>query len=134
VTTKPLKNNIAIHVIADGTINNYQSFTLDHPARIIFDLYSLKSPYKDQQIVEVGSKWIKRIRYFGHPDRVQLVLETENKYQKKYSALPTDTGLLIHVGKIPASSNQARQTESDDSSGTGQVTPAIELALADKLK
>jgi hypothetical protein len=121
VTARPLKNNIVVNVIADGTINNYQSFTLDHPARIIFDLYSLKSPYKDQQIVEVGSKWIKRIRHFGHPDRVRLVLETENIYQKKYSALPTDTGLLIHVGKIPASSNQANQTESDDSSGTGRT-------------
>jgi hypothetical protein len=125
VTARPLKNNIVVNVIADGTINNYQSFTLDHPARIIFDLYSLKSPYKDQQIVEVGSKWIKRIRHFGHPDRVRLVLETEKDYQKKYSALPTDTGLLIHVGKIPASSNQTRQTESDNNSGTertGQVT------------
>ena len=122
VTATPLKNNIAVNVIADGTINNYQSFTLDHPARIIFDLYSLKSPYKDQQIVEVGSKWIKRIRHFGHPDRVRLVLETENHYQEKYSTIPTDTGLLIHVGKIPTSSNQARQIESDDSPGTGQVT------------
>jgi hypothetical protein len=46
---------------------------------------------------------------------------SDTKPQKKYSALPTDTGLLIHVGKIPASSNQAGQTESDDSSGTGRT-------------
>ncbi len=101
VTATPLKNNIAVNIIADGTIKNYKSFTLDHPARIVFDLYNLKSPYKEQQIIEVGSKWVKRVRHFGHPDKVRLVLETEDNYQKKYSALPKDTGLLIQWATSP---------------------------------
>ena len=50
------------------------------------------------------------------------MLETEGDYKNQYSAIPTDTGLLIHVGKIPPSSNRALQNESDQSSGTGQVT------------
>jgi hypothetical protein len=37
------------------------------------------------------------------------------------TALPTHTVLLIHLGKIPASSNQARQTESGDSHRTGRT-------------
>jgi hypothetical protein len=88
------------------------------------DLYNLKSFYKEQQIVEVESKWVQRIRHFGHEDKVRLVIETRKNYLSSYSALPTDTGLLIHVGEIPASSNQARQPESDDSSETGQATLA----------
>jgi hypothetical protein len=121
VTTTPQTNNITIEIKADGAIKNFKSFTLDNPDRIVLDLYNLKSLYKEQQIIEVGSKWVKRIRHFGHLDRVRLVIETRKNYLSSYSALPTDTGLLIHVGKIPASSNQARQPETVDSLDTGQV-------------
>jgi hypothetical protein len=122
VTATPLKNNIAVNIIADGIISKYKSFALENPARIVFDLYDLKSPYIKQQIIEVGSRWVKRVRYFGHPDKVRLVLETDNNYQKKYSALPKDTGLLIHVGDIPAATAEADPAEIDDSAETKQVT------------
>jgi hypothetical protein len=121
VTATPLKNNIAIEVKADRAIKDFKSFTMDDPHRIVFDLYNLKSLYKEQQIIEVGSKWVKRIRHFGHPDRVRLVIETQKNTLSSYSALPTDNGLLIHVGKISASSNQTFQTESDEGSGSRQV-------------
>jgi hypothetical protein len=124
VTTTPQTNNIAIEVKADGTINNFKSFTLRDPDRIVLDLYNLKSPHKEEQIIEVGSKWVQRIRHYGHPDRVRLVIETRKNYLSSYSALPTDTGLLIHVGensRSSASSNQTRQSETDDGSDSGQV-------------
>jgi len=109
VTATPLKNNIAVNVKADGPIKNYKFFTTDNPARIVFDMYNLKSPYKKEQIIVVESKWVKRIRHFGHPDKVRLVLDTKKENLSKYSAHPTDTGLLIHVGKIPVVSNNASQ-------------------------
>ena len=121
VTATPHKNNIAVEVKADRAIENYKSFTMDNPDRIVFDMYNFKSPYKQEQIIAVESQWVKRIRHFGHPDRVRLVIETHKNYLSSYSAFPTDNGLLINVGQIPASSNQAHQTESDASSGTGQV-------------
>jgi hypothetical protein len=122
VTATPLKNNIAVNIIADGIIRNYRSFTLDHPARIVFDLYDLKSPHTGQHIIEVGSRWVKRVRYFGHPDKVRLVLEIDSNYQKKYSATPKDTGLLIHVGDIPAAAAEAGPPEIDDSARTREIT------------
>jgi len=122
VMATQLKNNIAIEVKADRAIKNYKSFTLRNPDRIVLDIYNLKSLYEEQQIIEVGSTWVKRIRHFGHPDRVRLVIETRMNYLSSYSALPTDSGLLIHVGKIPAYLNQERPTESDDGLESGQVT------------
>jgi hypothetical protein len=124
VTATALKNNTVVNIISDGTIKNYKSFTLNHPPRIVVDLYNLKSPYKLQQIIEVGSKWVKRIRHYGHPDRVRLVLETHMNYLSSYSDFPTDTGLLIHVGKISASSKQTHRTGSYDRSESGQITLA----------
>jgi type IV pilus assembly protein PilQ len=121
VTAKPLENNITVEVRADRAIEDYHSFTVDNPDRIVFDIYNLKSPHEQEQIIAVESRWVKRIRHFGHPDRVRLVIETHNNYSSRYWTNPTDKGLLIYVGKIPASSNQARQTASDAGSETGQV-------------
>jgi hypothetical protein len=90
---------------------------VDNPDRIVFDIYDLKSPHEQEQIIAVESQWVKRIRHFGHPDRVRLVIETHDNYSSKYWTNPTDKGLLIYVGKIPASSNQTRE----NGSGTGQV-------------
>ena len=109
VTATPLKNNLVVSVQADGTIKDYKSFNLDNPARIVFDMFNIKSPNKREQIIVVESKWVKRIRHFGHPDKVRLVLDTKKENLSKYSAHPTDTGLLIHVGKIPVVFNNASQ-------------------------
>lgn len=109
VTATPLINYVAVNVKADGPIKNCKYFTTDNPARIVIDMYNLKSPYKQEQIIVVESKWVKRIRHFGHPDKIRLVLDTNKEYLSKYSAHPTDTGLLIHVGKIPAVPDKASQ-------------------------
>ena len=121
VKATPLKSNITVEVIADRAIEDYKSFTMDNPDRIVFDIYNLKSSNEQEQVIAVESQWVKRIRHFGHPDRVRLVIETHKSYSSSYSATPTDKGLLIHVGKIPASSNQARQIGSNAGPGTGQV-------------
>jgi len=122
IAATPLKNYVVVNVQADGAIKDYKSFNLDNPARIVFDMYNIKSPNKNEQIITVESKWIKRIRYFGYQDKVRLVLDAHKGYLSKYSAHPTDTGLLIHVGKISAVPDNASQTFSDDNLGTQQVT------------
>jgi len=121
ITAKPTKNNVIIYVKTDGTIRDYKSFTMDNPGRIVFDMYNIKSPYEKEQKIAVKSKWVKQMRYFGHPDKVRLVLQTHKDYLSKYSALPTDTGLLIHVGNIAVTSNKANQTFLDGNPATKQV-------------
>jgi type IV pilus assembly protein PilQ len=121
VTATPLKDKITVEVKADTAINNYKSFILDRPPRIVFDLYNLKSPYKKEQTVSVASPWVQRIRHFAHPDKVRLVLETHKNYLSKYSTFPNDTGLLIHVGNTDTAPNKASQTAPDATPGTQQV-------------
>jgi len=124
VTATPLKNNLVVHVKANGTINDYTSFTMDNPARIVFDMHRISSPGKAEHRIAVRSKWVNRIRYFGHPNKVRLVLETHSVYLSKYSAAPTDTGLLIHVGQSPAPSIQSSPMKLDENLGTEQITLA----------
>jgi type IV pilus assembly protein PilQ len=103
VTATPLKSNVIINVKADGAIINYKSFTISgKEPRIVFDLYDIKSPYKKEQRLAVKSTWVKRVRHFGYPDKVRLVLDTQQAYLNQYSAAVTENGLLIHVGKKTA--------------------------------
>jgi type IV pilus assembly protein PilQ len=102
VAATPLQKNIVINVSADGTIKNFKSFTIDNPPRIVIDLYKIKSPYSKEQRIAVKSKWLNQVRHFGHPDKVRVVLDTHKPYLSKYSITPVDSGLLIHVGTVPA--------------------------------
>jgi hypothetical protein len=71
------------------------------PSRIVYDLYGLKSPYKKEQKINVKSDWLSGIRYYGHPEKIRMVLETTKAQLSEFSASPADDGLLIYVGNIP---------------------------------
>jgi type IV pilus assembly protein PilQ len=103
VTATPLKDNVVIHVTADGTIKNYKSFTIEEPpARIVIDMPGLRSAYQGEQHLAVNSEWVSRIRYCSHPDKLRMVLETKKNYLTKYSAASMDSGLTISVGQMPS--------------------------------
>jgi type IV pilus assembly protein PilQ len=105
----PLKNYVVVDVKANGTITNYKSFTISEtPPRIVYDLYGLKSPYEGEQRIAVKSDLVSRIRDFGHPDKIRIVLETKEPYLSKYSAAPVDNGLMIYVGKTPPAMSKAK--------------------------
>ena len=98
VTTESLENTVAVHVEADGSIKIFKTFTIVNPARIVCDLYNIKSPHTGEQKITVQSKEVQQIRYFGHPDKLRLVIETLEEYLTKYSSVSTDTGMVIHIG------------------------------------
>ena len=100
VTATALQKNVVINIKANGRIKKFKSFTVDNPPRIVIDLANLKSPFEKEQRIAVKSKWVKKVRHFGHPDKVRVVLETTNKaFLKTFSTTPTDNGMLIHVGQ-----------------------------------
>ena len=92
------KDGLKVFVGADGAITNYKAFTIDSPARIVFDIFNIKSPYKKEKRVPVNSKWVKRVRYYAYPDRLRVVLDTKKAYLSAFVAMPVENGLEIHVG------------------------------------
>jgi type IV pilus assembly protein PilQ len=93
-----LKDSLKVFVGANGMIKNYKSFTIGNPARIVFDIFNVKSPYKEEKRVPINSEWVKQVRYYGYPDRLRLVLDTQKAYLSKFSAYPVEDGLEIYVG------------------------------------
>ena len=108
VTASVLKNNVVVNVNADGVIRSYKSFTLNNKQpRIVIDMLGLKSPFKGEQRQAVKSPYVKQFRHFGHADKVRLVLDTPKTALAKFSTTPVESGLLIHVGDVPASAAKA---------------------------
>jgi hypothetical protein len=101
VTATSLTTHIVVNVTADGAITNYKSFVLENPARIVFDIDSIKSPHQEGQALPVNSPWVKRIRYNPYPDKIRLVLDTQKQFLTKYFSFPTASGMLIYVGRMP---------------------------------
>ena len=86
-------------------IRDYTSFTLSNPPRIVYDLQNIQSPYTKEKTIDVESPWIEKIRYYAHPNKIRLVLETTGPNLSAYTAAPTNTGLTIQVGgDIPSTS------------------------------
>ena len=101
VAATSLENHILIKVHADGAIMEYRSFTIENPARIVFDINDLKGVDSGGKTIGVSSKWIKQIRYSSYPDKIRLVLDMEDQSESQYFSFPTDSGMLIYVGQLP---------------------------------
>jgi type IV pilus assembly protein PilQ len=94
-----------IAVEADGALRDYKSFTLtESPPRIVFDFPGIRSPYKGEQRMAVKAGPVSRVRHLGYPDKVRLVVETQQPYLGSYTVESVDNGLLIQVGDAAASS------------------------------
>jgi hypothetical protein len=89
---------VLIRLTADGTVKTANVFTLENPARIVFDFMGLHSTFKGEQRIPVRSQWISQVRHLGYPDKVRLVAETKARHLKSYSMEPTPDGLVITVG------------------------------------
>jgi len=103
VSSETADRNALIRIAANGIIQDYTSFTLTDPPRIVYDLNDIQSPYDNEQTLAADNPWVERVRYYTHPDKVRLVIETTVENLSKYSATPTQSGLTIAVGG-PASS------------------------------
>ena len=98
VRTEARADGVVIRVISDGPVKTANVFTLEDPARIVFDFMGLRSTFKGEQRVPVRSEWVSQVRHHGHPDKVRLVVDTDARYLKSYFMEPTADGLQITVG------------------------------------
>jgi hypothetical protein len=98
VRTQVVAHAVLIHMIADGTIRTANVFTLENPARIVFDVMGLQSVFQGEQRISVRSEWASQIRHHGYPNKVRLVVDTAARHLKSYHLEPTADGLVIRVG------------------------------------
>ncbi len=112
-----------IRLQADGTLEGFRSFTMaEEPPRIVFDFPGLKSPFRGEQRIGLTGGPVSRVRHFGSPEKVRLVLETRRDALKSYRAEPLEDGLLIRVGDAP----QAAEAPSPAAAAPAAAAPKAE--------
>jgi type IV pilus assembly protein PilQ len=119
VAVKRLEKGVEIRVRADGTIKDYSMFTLNDPDRIVYDIYGLTSPFIREQTIEVGTPAVRRVRHYGDPEKLRVVLDTDAEQFRTTTAVPVQKGLLIHLGDAAREEAGALGNKGAD---TGAVT------------
>ena len=102
VTVSPFGKSLIVRVNADGPVREYNAFSIEEsemgPARIVVDMYRLKSPFENERVIPVDFDMIDRVRHLGHSDKVRLVIDTRNPMITNFVAEPVAEGLEIKVG------------------------------------
>ena len=91
-------NGLIVTVETSDDITDFTSFTLDDPARIVFDLPNTRSPYLKEQTIPLDTEWVRRIRHYANSRRLRIVLETQESYLAAFTANRISGRLIISVG------------------------------------
>ena len=78
-------------------------------ARIVFDLFDIKSPYRREQTIPVNTDWLQRIRHYGDAKKLRIVLDTTEPYLSAFSAVRVENGLTIKVGRDVSASGKKKE-------------------------
>ncbi len=96
------ENGLLISLKSDFPIREFETFTIpsldDMPARVVFDLFDVQTPFEKEQFISVKSKWAERIRHYKYPEKVRMVIDTRDQYLDSYSVIPVEKGLKIMIG------------------------------------
>lgn len=93
--TKRQEGELRILFKADGEINDYKSFSIDSPAKIVFDIFNLTTSLKNEAVFPINTELVKKIIHYRYHDRIRLIMETDITYLDSFSAHPVAGGLLI---------------------------------------
>jgi hypothetical protein len=87
-----------VHLYADGSLAERESFTLDSPTRIVIDLPNLMSSVAASKI-EVATAQLSHVRIGQHEDKVRIVLDAlDTDPASSHWVTPTRDGLRVTVG------------------------------------
>jgi len=91
---------ITFNIIGDGRLENYDSFKLDSPARLVLDIWGVGSRYP-QKSIKIKSLFVKEVRIGQHPDKVRLVFDSLKPKLPPYQINRIEDKLIVSVGNVP---------------------------------
>jgi len=116
---------ITFNLIGDGRIENYNSFQLDSPARLVLDIWGVESRYPKKSI-RMKNPFVKAVRIGQHPDKLRLVFDSSKPELPPYQINQKDEKIIVSLGDLPQPSEPKILIEGKPKGGT----PAPTLAKA----
>jgi len=93
---QPIRSDeeVKVYIIGDGSISNYNVFTLTDPARVVLDLMGVKLA-ATKGGVPPSDKMLKNIRVGEHPDKVRVVFDLIPAAGLPYQVTSVDDRLVV---------------------------------------
>ena len=102
VSTTNTTDGVLVHLEADGSVANLETFTLENPDRLVIDMPGLKSKV-GSPTTKVGTPQVKQIRVGAHDDKVRVVVDGgagAGGFQER-RITPANDGLYLALGTGP---------------------------------
>ncbi|MEW6376175.1 MAG: type IV pilus secretin PilQ [Thermodesulfobacteriota bacterium] len=125
------KDFIVFNIIADGKLENYNSFKLDSPTRLVLDLWEVNTRYPKKSI-KIKNPFLKEVRIGHHPDKLRLVFDSLKPQLPPYQINRIDDKLIVSIGNVPQPSEPQILLEEKPKKGIS--TPALAKAPSAKVK
>jgi len=84
------------HITGDGTFDNYRTFPLPDPARLVVDLKAIKSTVS-RGTLRPSNPLVKRIRLGNYPDKVRVVFDLVPQAGLPYQVYSEGNRLVVSI-------------------------------------
>jgi type IV pilus assembly protein PilQ len=93
-------DSIAFNIVADGRLENYNSFKLDSPARLVLDIWGVGNQYP-QKSIKMQNSIVKAVRIGQYPDKLRVVFDSSKPKLPPYQINRIDDKLMVSLGNVP---------------------------------
>lgn len=104
-STEEKKNGWVFNILADGRVENYDSFKLDSPARLVLDIPKVRTRYPKSSI-KIKDQSIKEVRLGHYKDKLRLVFDSSNPVLPPYVIDRAGDKLTVSFEGIPFSAQE----------------------------
>lgn len=94
------KDYIAFNILADGRLENYNSFKLDGPPRLVLDIWDV-STQNPKKSIKISNPFIKGVRIGQYDNKLRLVFDSSKSQLPAYQINRIDDKLVVSLGNVP---------------------------------
>ena len=98
IETHVSQETLALDILSDGNIQDYNHFFLKSPPRLVIDLIG-KWEKPEQTGIAVESDLVKKIRIWPHPDKLRIVSDLKKEELQTPAFTPISNGLSVTLKK-----------------------------------
>lgn len=97
-----LDQDLDVHIIGDGRLENYDVSLLSNPPRLVVDVKGVKSSVVGNALT-LGGPWVRKVRVGQHSDRVRVVFDLGIAPEAKlpYQIILEENRLIVSI--LPSS-------------------------------
>jgi len=117
---------ITFNIIADGRLENYDSFKLDSPSRLVLDIWGVGTQYP-QKSIKMKNPFVKALRIGQHPDKLRLVFDSSQPKLPSYQINRMDDKLIVSLGNIPQPSGPQIYVQEKSAKEAPATAPKAEV-------